>query len=800
MKDRHLHSAVSTTEAKAWEEALLDAYSLAFGRSWLHLRCTQQTNRHTRSARAGVRALMDWVRALPEGMPRLQALKGLGAWWRRVAVSSLNGEDKPPGAPALASVFRGTLALAGYTVGQRSRILHQMSRFGRAGPGPINSQIVASKEVHIQDLTRDPKVGTVGRHLRSLRRFARVWSHGRRGGASYTIPTAVGATYESTRKQGGLLGLVRRSITELKARELDAVLKQRLDSCCADLPYALWGADDVQNLGGGASCEGGGTLVGNVLFPYQEDYLFLDPPVGPQEWEILVEHLFGYASMMLALQDRITAGELPDCRQVAIEERGMKVRIVTPISGCDTYVSLILNSSLLRLMGSDPRLNPVSEFPLLDSLDRLRVRSQLREADVIRSVDMARASDLIPHSVAKALVDGLCDGLGWPPFLEQAFRRAVGPHVMHLGSDRKVVTTSGILMGSGVTWPLLSLYNLWLWESSWRDVRPRGWRSKAVRGRCRVVGDDLVGVAPQEVSNRYTELLLETGGEPSYGKDLLSVSWGVLVEEIFNSERGMDLALHYPTVSVREIQPTARVGPGGALTPPWACGPALSLLWARHQRPGWLLGVINARYSDEIAKLRKHRLSPFLPRVVGGGGFPSLTSEAGHIAALRAKWLRALRCAMSQGSRGVALLSRLPSAWLPRREQVLSRAEDEFWRNAAAETVVLRSTEDASLDQNQPTLGDCADRAVAVVSSAVRLRTGSVVRCTDLTPGMVQKRLGEVLESLNSLVPFPALADRPRDMAKGLYKWLENQVRAPVHPVSFLSVTHVLTVSRVGHD
>lgn len=155
---------------------------------------------------------------------------------------------------------------------------------------------------------------------------------------------------------------------------------------------------------------------------------------------------------------------------------------------------------------------------------------------------------------------------------------------------------------------------------------------------------------------------------------------------------------------------------------------------------------------------------------------------------------------MSQGTRGVALLARLSSVWLPRHEQVLSRAEDEFWRTAAAETVVLRSTEEEGKGQKQPTLGDCADRAVAVVSSAVRLRLGSSVSVSDLTPAIVRTRLEKVLESLISLVPYPALSDSPRDMAKGLYTWLENHVRAPVHPVSFLSVTSVLTANRVGHD
>lgn len=787
LKVRHFRGADDDQFRRTWVEALLDAFALAFGESWPYVSGTENPDAHVRSARTGVSTLIDWVCSLPCGTTGLKSLKELSAWWRRVSVHDrLVGVERPPFLPTLPSVFRGCLSLDGYTSNERARKLFQLSRFARAGPGPLPCQVSEAKLQHKLDLTRRFRVARATR--RSLRNFARIWARKKLEGLAVSFPQSTSATYESSRAKGGLTEQVRSAVQQLKGERLTYALAQRLVRVCSDLEYQALPEGTIHALGVHDEHEEP-ELVGDLLFPYLEDYLFLG--VGPQEWEVLREHLYGYAAMCIRMDSRLGCGELPAARQAAVEERGMKVRIVTPVSADVTYVSSVINSLLLRMMVRDPRLNPKSSTPLLDGLGRFSTVPGL----IARSVDLTRASDLIPHEVALSLVEGLCDGAGWSPFLKQAFRLAAGPHILRFDDGSTAVTSGGILMGSGVTWPLLSLYNLWLWEGAWTSLG-RATSESLIRRRVRIVGDDLLGVAPLEVSQQYTRRLVATGGSPSWGKDLLSREYGVLVEELAHLDALVPS--HLPTISVRSLQPTSRVERDGSVVPSWAYGPALGNLWEKHGRPGWLLTAISDRYARDIEALRHHGLNPLLPREFGGGGFPSKDDGRSAIASLRPKWARALRCAMSQSEVGVALMSSLQTVWSDRFESVLHEGVADFWRRASADSFVPGGGEGEELGDDHPTRAQCCEAAVAAVEAAMRLVAPSRVRARHLTPRRVRKDLERRIERLNALVPYPRLTDRPSDLANGLERWLLANVRARVHKASLLPVVESSSAHLVG--
>jgi hypothetical protein len=265
-----------------------------------------------------------------------------------------------------------------------------------------------------------------------------------------------------------------------------------------------------------------GEAVGEQLFQScPDEYLEF-----PQEWELKRIHLYGYVSMALQLLPFIESDALhPNIRQVVISERGMKARIVTPVESCVAYVSMFLNSGLISVLETDPRMSPS-----VDTIQRCESFGLPRLGEVYRSADLSRATDLMPHRLCAALARGISKGLGFSPFLTCAMSLCSGKFWLHLRDGPPVLVTAGTLMGVGTSWPLLSLYNLWCWESAWK-VTP--YRDVALRNRVRIVGDDLGGLAPRVVSDEYTRLLESSGAKTSYGKDFVSSQGLVMVEEIF---------------------------------------------------------------------------------------------------------------------------------------------------------------------------------------------------------------------------------------------------------------------------
>jgi len=518
--------------------------------------------------------------------------------------------------------------------------------------------------------------------------------------------------------------------------------------------------------------------------------------VGPQEWEYVRVHLYVYVAMALRVHSLLNSKsrkhDHPLIRQIVVRERGMKCRVVTPIVGSLSYMSMFLNSMLLRVLGTDERLRPQSEDPAEDACSRI----SLEKGESLRSADLTRASDLIPHDLALQAARALSKGMGLSPFLSEVFELCVGPHTLYIpvkGLNGQSLTrwvtstTRGLLMGSGTTWPILSLYNLWLWDAAWSRCRkefrlrspPTRWR----RGRVRIVGDDLLGAGPTEVSKAYTDLMQRTGGSPSFGKDFLSAAYGVLVEQLVRVSpvsRGLSVL---GSISVRSIQPSGRVV-GGDPLPPWAAGPQLARAVDRvsgcYRLP--VVGYIHKKYAAEIDRLRRQKIPPFLPREFGGGGFPSSLPLSVALGSLRPQWARALRCAMAQGEGSEVYLALLTAPWkLAYQEALVARDEVNFWTSAAQVALAASPQEaDSFGDLRNPRAHELATLAIAFCSSTSRwLTTPKGARVRNLTVQRVRSEILRSVDRLNLLVPRGRLEDPVRALVTGLDSWLAK-ARRPV--------------------
>lgn len=261
---------------------------------------------------------------------------------------------------------------------------------------------------------------------------------------------------------------------------------------------------------------------------------------------------------------------------LAVRERGVKARIVS--KGCAELIAL--GQRLRAMLFRGLRLAPELRYTLLGEpdvgLERLCRPFWKGSAPAWSnpfSADLTAATDLIPHSLARALMDPVLEVAGVSPVYRAVASTLLGPQELswpQLG--RKATTVRGILMGLPLSWTVLSLYQFWLlaevrlslrkrlpddpeplvpttWElpgptpSDNVDLRgavPQPARPGDERVPALLCGDDLIAVTPPRGAALYLSLVQQTGGQPSKGKGFYGPRGGIFVEIPFRWCRGVD--------------------------------------------------------------------------------------------------------------------------------------------------------------------------------------------------------------------------------------------------------------------
>jgi len=584
-----------------------------------------------------------------------------------------------------------------------------------------------------------------------------------------SFPTSTSASFGTTRLEGGMAKDLRSVVSDLESSTVTQKILTEIDYVFEGFRVCILTPNDR------ATVENGGVVQGKVLFP-----------TALVESDTRRGFLLGFAAMALRVHHRLERKDLPLCRQSAVKEKGCKVRGVTPLDSSVSYISQFLNSGLISLLNRDPRLETLSASPAESFLKVCHIAYP----EVVRSVDMTRATDLIPHQVAQSLAKGLIKGLALPKFLSEAFMLLTGPHLLFTLSGERLCTQGGILMGSGTTWPLLSLYNLWLWEESHHrcglDYPLRRRSSKRVR----IVGDDLIGVSTRLVSETYTSLLEETGGGTSFGKDYTTGRYGCLVEELIDTQN-LEVV---PTISVAGMQPETRVDKGSLLQP-WAMGPRLSAYCCSLGSPSWLVEHIRFRYKGALRLLKRHSIPRYLPREFGGAGFPTNGSLKDILSSLRPQWARALRVCISQGQEAEAYLARFLSAWSS-SSSLVSFHDAKFLQGCQLDAVESRGYPKPGEGEGLPTLGQLLERVAAVLTAAKALWEPTI-RYFPLTLPLLKKRLNRSISEINRLVPRGRLEGPMKDLHAGLEKVLER-LRSPVFRNSGIDILSDMSLRSTG--
>jgi len=172
-------------------------------------------------------------------------------------------------------------------------------------------------------------------------------------------------------------------------------------------------------------------------------------------------------------------GEPLPMRPVTIPERGQKTRLASMSPAMSVVLGQRINGLLLRLLKKS-RVHNYSlrgEEGVPHGIEAGAKLFAYEDDFTLTSADLSAASDYIPHDVALATWNGICDALGdrIPPLYHTIGASLLGPMSWDGGGEKGMAFTSkrGILMGLPLTWPILSILNHFAGHVAMDRVRRR---------------------------------------------------------------------------------------------------------------------------------------------------------------------------------------------------------------------------------------------------------------------------------------------------------------------------------------
>jgi hypothetical protein len=200
----------------------------------------------------------------------------------------------------------------------------------------------------------------------------------------------------------------------------------------------------------------------------------------------------------------------PAHRVTVLAERGLKTRVVTTGRNYTQVLGHAIRQRLMQAL----KHTPGCLVPLTGAVDSEIIGRMIgKRCDVLVSTDLTRATDLIPHDLAAAVVAGLRESNKLHPGEIKVLSRLTGPQHLLYPDGSTVTSSRGLLMGLPTSWAVLSLIHLW-----WCDETRKASRWKRKDFFAHIMGDDALLATDRTGAKRYRSLVSACGGEPSYGK------------------------------------------------------------------------------------------------------------------------------------------------------------------------------------------------------------------------------------------------------------------------------------------
>nr|WAK75294.1 MAG: RNA-dependent RNA polymerase [Narnaviridae sp.] len=347
------------------------------------------------------------------------------------------------------------------------------------------------------------------------------------------------------------------------------------------------------------------------------------------------------ASLQFTAYDRVTGvceRPIPPSVPHALLERGLKTRVITKSSGALLLLGHPVRRKLLKALRGLPEFSA----PFLGRVDE-EVASRFTGAycEVVLSTDLKNASDLLPHDLVSALIDGLSQSGRFSAFEIASARAVLGPQLVKFSETETVQIRRGILMGLPLTWIALSLIHRFWWEEAVRisaDRRRIKLREAFERNRFMICGDDAIFVGEKDVAEVYHCLMAQSGAVISPGKHYIrdqAPYRGVFLERLFqfnlDAESRVIRVLRDPSVPLRGLSdPTGSgtleevLGERHPIKVPKGLATliVISSIWKSHPQGELRLLNFVERNSHLRRLARSYGLQDGAPLDEGGSGLP----------------------------------------------------------------------------------------------------------------------------------------------------------------------------------
>nr|QIP68013.1 MAG: RNA-dependent RNA polymerase [Bremia lactucae associated narnavirus 2] len=272
-------------------------------------------------------------------------------------------------------------------------------------------------------------------------------------------------------------------------------------------------------------------------------------------------------------------------RTAVVPEPGVKARTVSTTK----WWVIVLEQPLGNLIRAILKDHPSAEAGLIradqawlycDMLSKVARKGgfkKLAHNFYILSSDLQEATDRTPHCVARALLEGFCEGIGLNCYLADLAINLICSsrevHVKHGNLKDQFITCRGVLMGEPMTKAILTLQSLVAEEMAIRDFLeiPDGpinepWRCFSVGG------DDHIAHGPLKYLNNITLHQENMGSKIQYSKHGVSRTAVKYCEKVIylkdsdlscsasevNSLDGYDKAAFVDSIKVRLLSPISK--------------------------------------------------------------------------------------------------------------------------------------------------------------------------------------------------------------------------------------------------
>jgi hypothetical protein len=269
-------------------------------------------------------------------------------------------------------------------------------------------------------------------------------------------------------------------------------------------------------------------------------------------------------------------GPIP-VKVLTVSEPGYKARIVTTTKWFVNIVQQPVGHLLVDALRQVPELSSGlcradQAWQVAESLTR-RHSGAFREGTKVLSSDLTSATDAIPRSIAAALFEGFCEGIGFreksPKVFELCSRILRSDRIVTY-RDESFVTVRGIPMGEPLTKGILALFTYFAFKRSMNHFVSR--HGNMVGGYFfSAGGDDHIAIGPIEFLNGITDSLTSAGAilsKTKHGVSSVAVTYcekTLLVKNLHNRLNVHDInGLDYEksivvdSVKVRLMSPSSK--------------------------------------------------------------------------------------------------------------------------------------------------------------------------------------------------------------------------------------------------